>query len=44
MMERDAKPWWRGVPFPRHWRIYVGVKLLVLALALLITLRLMDVI
>jgi hypothetical protein len=44
MAGSDPKPWWRGLPFRRHWRAYVAVKLLVLALALLIALRLFGVI
>lgn len=44
MAGSDPKPWWQGLPFQRHWRTYVALKLLVLALALLIALRLFGVI
>lgn len=44
MTGSDPKPWWKGLPFQRHWRAYLAVKLLVLAIALLITLRLLGVI
>ncbi len=44
MAEPDPKPWWQGLPFQRHWRTYVALKLLVLALALLIALGLFGVI
>ena len=44
MTEPDPKPWWRGVPFLHHWRAYLAVKLIVLALAAVIALRLLGVI
>ena len=44
MAEPDPKPWWQGLPFQRHWRTYVALKLLVLAIAMYIALRLFGVI
>ena len=44
MAGSDPKPWWQGLPFQRHWRTYVALKLLVLAIAMYIALRLFGVI
>ncbi len=33
------KSWLDGLPFPRHWLAYIVVKIVVLALAVILTLR-----
>ncbi|MGE3642856.1 MAG: hypothetical protein AB7F96_03270 [Beijerinckiaceae bacterium] len=41
-MDKDKKEpdWKTSLPFPRHWLIYIAVKLVLLAVAVLVTLRL----
>ena len=38
----DKKSWHHQVPFPRHWRAYVALKIAVLAIAVYFVLRFMG--
>jgi hypothetical protein len=38
MSADDKKSWHDSLPFPRHWLIYIAIKLLVIALAVWIVL------
>jgi hypothetical protein len=37
--ENDRKSWHDSLPFPKHWLSYVGLKVIVLAVAVLLVLR-----
>lgn len=38
--ERDKKSWFDDLPFPKHWLAYLALKIIVLALAIYLLLRL----
>lgn len=38
-MDEDKTDWKNSLPFPRHWLIYIAIKLIILAVAVLVTLR-----
>ena len=38
-MDEPKKDWKTSLPFPRHWLIYIAVKLIILTIAVLVTLR-----
>lgn len=43
--EKAEQPEWKSsLPFPRRWLIYIAIKLVLLAAAVLITLRLYGII
>ena len=39
MSTPDRKPWHDSLPFPKHWLVYIALKLIVVAIAIYLALH-----